>query len=107
MIVIICVKLLTNMTDKAGGNAEKKVEVTASLTAPATPPTEACLTIRIKEDRPTLADLPQSCAVLRTERRGCVKDHHGAHQAATHAVAVDGRRQPGLLIHLNGPGIIK
>ena len=103
MIVIIYVKMLTNMTDKAGDAAEKKVEVTAIPTAPATPPTEACLPLRIKKDKPTRPDLLQSRAVLRTERRDRVKERCGARQDAAHAVAADGRRQPGLLLYLRGP----
>ena len=91
------------MTDEAGGNVEKKVEVIAISTAPATPPTEACLPMRIEEDKPTRPDLPQSRAVLRTEHRGCVKERPSAHQAAMHTVAADGRRQPELLLDLCGP----
>ena len=65
MIIIIYLKMLTNMTDEAGDDAEKKVEVTAIPTAPATPPTKACLPLWIKEDKPTRPDLLRSRAVLR------------------------------------------
>jgi hypothetical protein len=91
------------VTDEAGDDAEKKVEVTAILTAPATPPTEACLPLRIEEDKPTRPDLLRSRAVLRKERRGHVKERRGARQDAVHAVAADGRCQPGLLLYLRGP----
>ena len=100
MIVIIYVKMLTTVTDKAGDDALKKVEVTAILAVPAMPPTEACLPLRIKEDKPTRPDLLRSRAVLRTERRGRVKERRGARQDAAHAVATDGRHQPGLLLYL-------
>ena len=89
MIIIIYVKMLTNMTDEVGDDAEKKVEVTAIPTAPATPPTKACLPLWIKEDKPTRPDLLQSRAVLHTERCGRVKERHGARQAVMHAVAAD------------------
>ena len=46
MIVILYVKMLTNMTDEAGGDAEKKVEVTAIPTTPTMPPTEACKVVQ-------------------------------------------------------------
>ena len=103
MIIIIYVKMLTNMTDEAGDDAKKKVEVTAIPTAPATPPMEACLPLRIEEDNPTRPDLLRSRAVLCTEHRGRVKERCGARQDAAHAVAMDGRRQPGLLLYLRGP----
>ena len=103
MIVINCVKMLTNMTDEAGGYAEKKAEVTVIPTAPVTPPTEACLAIRIEEDKPMRPYLSQSYAVLRTERCGHIKERHGAHQAAVHAIAADGHHQPKILLNLCGP----
>ena len=106
MIIIIYVKMLTNMTDKAGDAAEKKVEVTAIPTAPATPPTEACLLLRIEEDKSTRPDLLRSRALLHTERRGRVKERRGARQAAVHVVAADGRHQPELLLNLRGPPTI-
>ena len=65
MIIIIYVKMPTSMTDEAGDEAEKKVEVTAILTVPVTPPTQACLLLRIEEDKPTRPDLLRSRAVLR------------------------------------------
>ena len=77
--------------------------MTAIPTAQATPPTEACLPLRIKEDKPTRPDLLRSRAVLRTERRGRVKERRGARKDAAHAVAAGGRRQPGLLLYLRGP----
>ena len=103
MIVIIYVEMLTNMTDKACGDTEKKVEVTAIPTAPATPPTEACLLLWTKEDKLTRTDLLQRHAVLRTERHGRVKERHGTRQDAVHAVPADRRRQPGLVLYIRGP----
>ena len=51
MIVIIYVKMLTNMTDKAGDNAKKKLDATVIPTAPATSLMDACLSMRIEEDK--------------------------------------------------------
>ena len=65
MIIVIYVKMLKNMTDEAADDAEKKVEVTAIQTAPATPPTEACPPLRNEEDKPARPDLLRSRAVLR------------------------------------------
>ena len=64
MSVIIYVKMLTNMTDETGGDAEMKVEATAIPTTSATPLTEACLPMRIEEDKLMQPDLPCSRAVL-------------------------------------------
>ena len=103
MIVIIYVKMLTTMTYEAGDNAEKKVEVTVILTALTTPPTEACLPLRIEEDKPTRTDLLRRHMVLRTERCCRVKESRGARQDAVHAVATDGRRQSGFMLLMCGP----
>jgi hypothetical protein len=48
-------------------------------------------------------DLPQGRAILRAEHRDCVEERRGAQEAAAHAVAADGRRQPELLLDLRGP----
>ena len=91
MIVVIYVKMLTTVTDEAGDDFKKKVEMTAIPTASATPPMEACLLLQIEEDKPARPDLLPSCTVLGTERRGCAKERRGARQDAAHAVAADER----------------